>query len=114
MIPAGRQRRSWRTRTTGANGTDALVPDILFIFAIARPLSFMCLCCCFRLSQGYPGEKGTAGSSDIIDFNGKLLDAFQVSDMVVLLCISLFVISLNLDIVASERKPFFFHVLDCS
>ena len=30
------------------------------------------------LSQGYPGEKGTTGSSDIIDFNGKLLDAFQV------------------------------------
>lgn len=29
-------------------------------------------------SKGYPGEKGTAGSSDIIDFNGKLLDAFQV------------------------------------
>lgn len=33
------------------------------------------------LPQGYPGEKGTAGSSDIIDFNGKLLDAFQVSDI---------------------------------
>lgn len=29
--------------------------------------------------QGYPGEKGATGSSDIIDFNGKLLDAFQVS-----------------------------------
>lgn len=33
------------------------------------------------LLQGYPGEKGTAGSSDIIDFNGKLLDAFQVSNI---------------------------------
>lgn len=31
------------------------------------------------LTQGYPGEKGAAGSSDIVDFNGKLLDAFQVS-----------------------------------
>lgn len=28
------------------------------------------------LPKGYPGEKG---SSDIIDFNGKLLDAFRVS-----------------------------------
>lgn len=33
----------------------------------------------FSLPQGYPGEKGATGSSDIIDFNGKLLDAFQVS-----------------------------------
>lgn len=33
------------------------------------------------LPQGYPGEKGATGSSDIIDFNGKLLDAFQVSDI---------------------------------
>lgn len=33
------------------------------------------------LLQGYPGEKGATGSSDIIDFNGKLLDAFQVSDI---------------------------------
>lgn len=35
----------------------------------------------FFLCQGYPGEKGNTGSSDIIDFNGKLLDAFQVSDV---------------------------------
>lgn len=35
----------------------------------------------FCLSQGYPGEKGATGSSDIIDFNGKLLDAFQVRDI---------------------------------
>lgn len=28
--------------------------------------------------QGYPGEKG---SSDIIDFNGELLDAFRVSEI---------------------------------
>jgi len=33
------------------------------------------------LLQGYPGEKGVAGPSDIIDFNGKLLDAIQVSDI---------------------------------
>lgn len=33
------------------------------------------------LSQGHPGEKGGTGSSDIIDFNGKLLDAFQVGDV---------------------------------
>lgn len=63
-----------------------------FILAIARPVSFTCLSRCFCLCQGYPGEKGTAGSSDIIDFNGKLLDAFQVSDMVVLLCISIFIL----------------------
>lgn len=31
------------------------------------------------LLQGHPGEKGASGSSDIVDFNGKLLDAFQVS-----------------------------------
>ena len=32
-----------------------------------------------RCLQGPPGEKGASGASDIIDFNGKLLDAFQVS-----------------------------------
>lgn len=88
VIPAGRERRRWRTRTTRPNGIDTLAPDVLFISAVARPLSFTCLSCC----QGYPGEKGTAGSSDIIDFNGKLLDAFQVSDMVVLLYISIFIL----------------------
>lgn len=36
---------------------------------------------CLSVPQGHPGEKGTTGSSDIIDFNGKLLDAFQVSDV---------------------------------
>lgn len=35
----------------------------------------------YFLPQGYPGEKG---SSDVIDFNGKLLDAIQVSNIVVL------------------------------
>lgn len=40
---------------------------------------FTCVCIS-SLIQGYPGEKGEAGSSDIIDFNGKLLDAFQVSN----------------------------------
>lgn len=58
--------------------------------------------------QGYPGEKGNAGSSDIIDFNGKLLDAFQVSDVRPQVCLfaCLFVclnsgiyLSLKLDIV---------------
>lgn len=42
----------------------------------------ICSCLCishlFFLSQG---EKGATGSSDIIDFNGKLLDAFQVNDI---------------------------------
>lgn len=33
----------------------------------------------FSSLQGRPGEKGTSASGDIIDFNGKLLDAFQVS-----------------------------------
>lgn len=28
--------------------------------------------------QGPPGEKGATGSSDVIAFNDKLLDAFQV------------------------------------
>lgn len=45
---------------------------------------FSCLCTShsfFSLPQGYPGEKGATGSSDVIDFNGKLLDAFQVSDI---------------------------------
>lgn len=41
----------------------------------------MCPSSGFCLSQGYPGEKGATGSSDVIDFNGKLLDAFQVSDI---------------------------------
>lgn len=33
----------------------------------------------FSSRQGLTGEKGTSASGDIIDFNGKLLDAFQVS-----------------------------------
>lgn len=42
--------------------------------------------CCGQVStltcdvdvQGPPGEKGAPGSSDVIEFNEKLLDAFQV------------------------------------
>lgn len=82
----GRQRRNGRTRTTRTHG--------ISISQSVNPLnrcyesSFICSAnvvaeCLTQfprsLPQGYPGEKGMAGSSDIIDFNGKLLDAFQVN-----------------------------------
>lgn len=37
VIPAGRKRRRWRTRTTRPNGIDTLAPGVLFICAVARP-----------------------------------------------------------------------------
>ena len=43
------------------------------LYASKSPLSL------FLSSQGYPGEKGVPGSTEVIDFNGKLLEAFQVS-----------------------------------
>lgn len=70
--PTGRKWGKRRARTTRTNG---IHPD--------SSVYYLCSSCTVSLIslsrfQGYPGEKG---SSDIIDFNGELLDALRVSEI---------------------------------
>lgn len=70
--PTGRKWGKRTARTTRSNG---IHPD--------SSVYYLCSSCTVSLIslsrfQGYPGEKG---SSDIIDFNGELLDALRVSEI---------------------------------
>ncbi len=61
-----------------------VLPSEIILLNTCMMIIFSCLCISYSFfspPQGNPGEKGATGSSDIIDFNGKLLDAFQVSDI---------------------------------
>lgn len=63
------------------------------------------------LLQGYPGEKGAPGSSDIVDFNGKLLDAFQVSNVEQVTVLN---VTFSLSFTMNIRAPCVFLFFLCS